>query len=199
MRAGSGLLWRFIRTRSRRGATGAGMNDPAGCASGAGAQASAASAEPRSRILPGLGAQRRFIPSPGRNGAQRSGGPAKRVGGLSKRGRMGRHSRERLLSPCTVPFFDSACTVPGVREGRAACPPRTLRLPVRMRIDPGPRDLAHPRAAVDANRAARILDMLHLTYGRTCCGQGYVAVIADRLCGNRRDPNRRNITSDSVP
>ena len=54
------------------------MNGPAVCASGAGAGSEAT--EPRSRAPPGLGAQRRFIPSPGRNGAQRSGGPRRRRG-----------------------------------------------------------------------------------------------------------------------
>ena len=49
------------------------MNGSAVCASGAGAGSEAT--EPRSRAPPGLGAQRRFIPSPGRSGAKRSGGP----------------------------------------------------------------------------------------------------------------------------
>ncbi len=39
-----------------------------------------------------------------------------------------------------------------------ACLPGTLRLPVRMRDDPGPRHLAHPRAVVHAGRVARVFD-----------------------------------------
>ena len=71
---------------------------------GAGAQATVGSAEPRSRGLPALAAQRRCISSHGRNGAERSGGPC--GAGLVEGSRVGQlsvTSRGNLFSACSDP------------------------------------------------------------------------------------------------
>ena len=91
------------------------MNGPVWRASGAGAQATGGSAEPRSRVGSGLGAERRFIASAGRNGAQRSGGPV-RVGVASKRGTMMQHSEERILSTCSGPWAVRRARCRGLRR-----------------------------------------------------------------------------------
>ena len=54
--------------------------------------------EPRSRAAPGLGAQRRIIPRPGRNGAQRSGGPRRRRGWRREHVWENRRSRRQAVS-----------------------------------------------------------------------------------------------------